>query len=60
MNQDQSYLGDGVYASHDGYQIWLAVNEPDNHVVALHLSVLKRLHDYVVYLRNRNQSNENS
>jgi hypothetical protein len=60
MNQNQSYLGDGVYASHDGYQVWLAVNEPDNHVVALDPSVLIRLYEYVTALRNRNQSNENS
>jgi hypothetical protein len=60
MNQDQAYLGDGVYASHDGYQVWLAANDPDNHVVALEPSVLIRLFAYVTALQNRNQSNENS
>lgn len=23
MNKDHKYLGDGVYVSHDGYQLWL-------------------------------------
>lgn len=23
--QDKTYLGDGVYAGHDGFQIWLSV-----------------------------------
>lgn len=26
MFQDPSYLGDGVYVGHDGYQIWLHAN----------------------------------
>ena len=29
------HLGDGVYASFDGYQINLAVNHHNNHVVSL-------------------------
>jgi hypothetical protein len=33
------YLGDGVYLSHDGYQLWLAVNHHENKVVALEPSV---------------------
>ena len=35
------YLGDGVYASFDGYQIWLAVNDHNNKVIALEPQVLK-------------------
>lgn len=39
----QEYLGDGVYISFDGYQIWLAVNHPNNRVVALDPIVLRAL-----------------
>jgi hypothetical protein len=41
-----AYLGDGVYADNDGYQIWLAVNDASNVQVALELNVLKRLISY--------------
>jgi hypothetical protein len=33
--RENIYLGDGVYASFDGYQIWLAVNHHDNLQLAL-------------------------
>ena len=29
------YIGDGVYLGDDGWQLWLAVDNPDNMVVAL-------------------------
>ena len=44
--EHQSYLGDGVYASFDGYQIWLAVNHHENKVVALEPPVLTALIAY--------------
>ena len=44
--QDPEYIGDGVYASHDGYQVWLAVNGHTNNVVALEPLVLKALVRY--------------
>lgn len=44
--EHQSYLGDGVYASFDGYQIWLAVNQHTNKVVALEPPVFRALIDY--------------
>jgi len=41
------YLGDGVYASFDGYQIWLAVNDHRNTpVVALEPLVMEALIQY--------------
>jgi hypothetical protein len=40
------YLGDGVYASFDGYQIWLAVNHHENKVVALDPNVMDTLVRY--------------
>jgi hypothetical protein len=41
-----AYLGDGVYASFDGYQIWLAVNHHSNKVVALEPDVFASLIEY--------------
>jgi hypothetical protein len=40
------YLGDGVYASFDGYQIWLAANHHENRVVALEPAVMVQLLDF--------------
>jgi hypothetical protein len=45
------YLGDGVYASFDGYQIWLAANDPQNKVVALEPEVFAALVAYAEELR---------
>jgi len=46
------YLGDGVYASFDGYHIWLAVNHHENKVVALDPYVMKSLIEYNNKLKN--------
>ena len=46
MARDNEHLGDGVYASHDGYQIWLAANHHDNRVIALEPGVLRQLIAY--------------
>lgn len=43
----QRYLGDGVYASHDGYQIWLAVNNHENRLIALDPGVMTNLIRYI-------------
>jgi len=37
------YLGDGVYLSDDGFQLWLAVGDHTNKVVALDLGVFVKL-----------------
>lgn len=52
MDEKQVYLGDGVYVSFDGYQIWLAVNDHNNKVVALDPNVLKNLSNYIENLKN--------
>ena len=44
--EHSEYLGDGVYASFDGYQMWLAANDHKNKVVALEPDVLSRLLEY--------------
>ncbi len=47
MTTPPDYLGDGVYASHDGYQIWLAANHPESaQRVALEPSVFLALCRY--------------
>lgn len=46
----QSYLGDGVYASFDGYQIWLAANHHENRVIALDPDVQRNLVAYIAQL----------
>lgn len=47
MTQHQDvYLGDGVYASFDGFQIWLAVNHHENKVVAIEPKVMESLLRY--------------
>ena len=40
------YLGDGVYASFDGYQIWLAVNHHTNKQIAIEPNVMHALLRY--------------
>ena len=40
------YIGDGVYASFDGYQIWLAANHHENKVVALQPATFYTLIEY--------------
>ena len=55
---DETYLGDGVYASHDGFQIWLAVNDHENKVVALEPNVISRLFRYVEMLNQQKELNK--
>ncbi len=53
LEQFNEYLGDGVYASFDGYQIWLAANHHENKVVALEPEVFDRLIKYNNGLREK-------
>lgn len=46
---EKRYLGDGVYASFDGYQVWLHVNHHEAPpCVALEPSVIDALNRYFV------------
>jgi hypothetical protein len=49
----ECYLGDAVYASFDGYQIWLRTTDgiTDTNRIALEPSVLDALRQYVEALR---------
>lgn len=40
---DPTYIGDGVYVSDDGYQLWLAANDHRNLVIALDPTVCLQL-----------------
>lgn len=42
QNNDSIYLGDGVYASFDGYQVWLHLNRHDSDpLIALEPNVVQ-------------------
>jgi hypothetical protein len=56
MDEHNTYLGDGVYVSFDGYQIWLAANHHENKVIALEPHVFARLCEYVVFLEEKNEA----
>jgi len=56
VDEHSTYLGDGVYASFDGYQIWLAVNHHENKVVALEPHVFQNLCAYVKMLEEKNNA----
>lgn len=44
---DMEHIGDGVYVSHDGYQLWFRVNSHMNPaLVAMEPSVLYALDNY--------------
>jgi len=43
---EEQYLGDGVYASFDGWQIWLAANDHLNEVIAIEPQVWAQLVKY--------------
>lgn len=50
---DEIYLGDGLYASHDGWQFKLrAPNHDGDHVVYLEPSVLAAFQRYVEQVEN--------
>jgi hypothetical protein len=50
--ENETYLGDGLYASFDGWQIWLrAPRLGGDHVVALDVEMCGRLAAYVEALK---------
>lgn len=54
--EGETYLGDGLYASFDGFMITLrAPREDGDHWVGLEPSVLAAFEKYVVQLRERGQ-----
>lgn len=57
MNKEDgylTYLGDGVYATFDGYQIWLKTQYSDRtHVVALEPATQEALNNYIEELKRQ-------
>ena len=48
-DKQESYLGDGLYASFDGFSIWLrAPRERGDHVVGLEPLILKSFIEYCI------------
>ena len=45
--EPEEYLGDAVYASHDGYQVWLRTGDGNNQRIALEPPVIAALVRYV-------------
>jgi len=57
----ERYLGDGVYASFDGYQIWLKVDRDyGKHEIALEPPVYTALLRYVEDLNKERQTEESA
>jgi len=51
MPENKQYLGDGVYASFDGFHILLAANHHENVVIALDPDVMEKLKQYAEKLK---------
>lgn len=50
-NETTRYLGDGVYARFDGYQIWLTVGDHHNRdLIAINPDVLNNLTEFYEYI----------
>ena len=43
----ETYLGDGLYASFDGWHLNLTVDNHENHVISIDPSVMEKLLDYI-------------
>jgi hypothetical protein len=52
--ENETYLGDAVYASFDGWHIWLRTGDGNNQQIALELSVYAALLRYVKSLKEQN------
>lgn len=51
---DETYLGDAVYASFDGYQIWLRTGDGNDNRIALEPAVYAALLKFVDDLKAKN------
>jgi hypothetical protein len=51
----ETYLGDAVYASFDGWQICLRTGDGNNQVIYLEPGVLNALSDFVAKIRQRTE-----
>lgn len=53
---EPAHIGDGVYASFDGFHLSIAVNDHRNHVVSLEPSVLRALVDYAQFVNDSHRT----
>jgi hypothetical protein len=57
MDINEMYLGDGVYASFDGYQIWLSTERDGrSHKIAIEPEVLHAINAYEKHIRDKKRS----
>lgn len=54
----ETYLGDAVYASYDGFQIWLRTGDGNNQRIALDSHTCAALMEYVERIREANAKQE--
>jgi hypothetical protein len=47
---DERYIGDGVYASHDIFHIWLRTGDGNDQQIALDPSVYRALVEYAKHI----------
>jgi len=47
---DERYIGDGVYASHDSFQIWLRTGDGTDQHIALDPSTYRALVEYARHI----------
>lgn len=45
-----TYLGDGVYASFDGYHVWLGLGHHEAKTIALEPPVIEKLINYIDHI----------
>jgi hypothetical protein len=55
---NETYLGDAVYASFDGWQIKLRTGDGNNQVIYLEPGVYERLTQFVASLHNTGEQHE--
>lgn len=59
MQHPETYLGDGLYASFDGYRVWLrAPREGGNHYVALEPEILDAFERFCISVRLGHKSED--
>ena len=52
---EEHYLGDAVYASFDGYHIWLRTGDGNNNRIALEPDVFRKLLEFREFIRRASQ-----
>ena len=55
---DDEYLGDGVYASFDGWHVWLDLRAQGNERIALEPNIIKALVRFAKHAHEANKQTE--